>query len=126
MMCARSVIRSSSALQSLGSRISTVRSLKVEVARASTLLGLFVIATPNLYSSFQKVCGTFGTKFEQRAVEQLYEQLPASSFSEEILMRGVNLGVLPVSGVLWNDLGEPVRVIETLNRPGLRLEWPAA
>lgn len=98
----------------------------VMVARASTLLGVFVIATPNLYSSFQKVCGTFGTKFEQHAVEQFYEQLPASSFSEDILMHGMNLGVLRVNGVLWSDLGEPARVIETLSRLGVRIDWPAA
>jgi mannose-1-phosphate guanylyltransferase len=98
----------------------------VMVARASTLLGLFAVATPKLYSSFKKVRGAFGTKFEQRAIEQLYEQLPASSFSDDILMHGGNLGVLRVSGVLWNDLGEPVRLIETLARLGVRLEWPAA
>ncbi len=99
----------------------------VIVARVSTLLGLFMIALPKLYLSFARIRGTLGTVFEQETLRRLYDDLPCSSFSDDVLMKnGVNLGVLPVVGVQWNDLGEPHRVIETLDRLGVRPAWQAA
>ncbi len=86
-----------------------------------------MIALPNLYLSFRKVRVTFGTVFEDETLQRLYNDLPSSSFSDDVLMRnGVNLGVLPVAGIQWNDLGEPHRVIETLDRLGIRQPWQAA
>jgi hypothetical protein len=83
-----------------------------------------MIAMPNLYLSFRKVRATFGTVFEEDTVERLYNDLPLSSFSDDVLVRhGVNLGVLPVAGVYWNDLGEPRRVIETMARLGIHHAW---
>ncbi len=99
----------------------------VIVARASTLLGLFIIAMPKLYGSFKNVRTTFGTVREEETIERLYRDLPVSSFSDDVLMRhGVNLGVIPVAGVQWNDLGEPHRVIETLRHLGIQPAWQAA
>jgi mannose-1-phosphate guanylyltransferase len=70
----------------------------VMVARVSTLLGLFMIALPNLYLSFKKIRSTFGTVFEYETLQRLYNDLPSTSFSDDVLMRnGVNLGVLPVA-----------------------------
>jgi mannose-1-phosphate guanylyltransferase len=99
----------------------------VMVARASTLLGLFMIALPKLYLSFKKVRSALGTAFEEQALQTLYNDLPVSSFSDAVLMRhGVNLAVLPVAGIQWNDLGEPHRVLETLSRLGIQPPWQAA
>ena len=99
----------------------------VIVARASTLLGLFIIALPNLYLSFKKVQATFGTNLEDETIRRLYASLSTTGFSDDVLVRhGVNLGVLPVAGVHWNDLGEPHRVLETLHRLGIRHVWQAA
>jgi mannose-1-phosphate guanylyltransferase len=99
----------------------------VIVARVSTLLGLFIIALPDLYLSFKKVRSAFGTPFEEETLRRLYNDLPSSSFSDEVLVRhGINLGVLPVAGIWWSDLGEPHRVIETLERLGMRQPWQAA
>ena len=49
-----------------------------------------------------------------RAIRAAYEGLRAADFSREVLAtRPERLGVLPVSGVTWNDLGDPARVIST-------------
>jgi len=99
----------------------------VIVARASTLLGLFMIALPDLYLSFKKVQATFGTAFEEGTILRLYDDLSTTSFSDDVLVgHGINLGVLPVTGVRWNDLGEPHRVIATLQILGIRPVWQAA
>jgi mannose-1-phosphate guanylyltransferase len=99
----------------------------VIVGRVSTLLGLFLIALPGLYASFNQIRGSFGTALEEQTVARLYETLSPSSFSSDVLMRhGVNLGVLPVTGVHWNDLGEPNRVLATLNHLGIQPPWLAA
>lgn len=99
----------------------------VMVSRLSTLLGLFMIAIPGLYDSFSAICPIFGSTLEEAAIEKLYAGLSMESFSEDVLARcPMNLAVLPVHGVDWNDLGEPSRVIETLARIGLRPQWAAA
>jgi mannose-1-phosphate guanylyltransferase len=93
----------------------------VIVARASTMLGLFIVAMPDLYLSFRNIQATFGTRFEDEASRRLYDDLSPSSFSDDVLVRhGLNLGVLPVTGVRWKDLGEPSRVLETLRQLGTR------
>jgi mannose-1-phosphate guanylyltransferase len=93
----------------------------VIVGRASTLLGLFIVAMPDLYLSFRNIQATFGTRFEDEASRRLYDDLSPSSFSDDVLVRhGLNLGVLPVTGVRWKDLGEPRRVLETLRQLGTR------
>ncbi|MGD0288314.1 MAG: sugar phosphate nucleotidyltransferase [Candidatus Binataceae bacterium] len=99
----------------------------VMVGQLSTLLGLFMIALPNLYLSFKKIQTIFGTTFEEKTVERLYSDLGNASFSDEVLARHpVNLAVLPVRGVEWSDLGEPRRVMDTCARIGLRPQWAAA
>jgi len=99
----------------------------VMVGQVSTLLGLFIIALPNLYLSFKKIRPIFGTTSETEAVERLYRDLRSTSFPDEVLARHpVNLAVLPVRGVEWSDLGEPQRVMETFSRIGVRPQWAAA
>jgi mannose-1-phosphate guanylyltransferase len=48
---------------------------------------------------------------------QLYEELPPSDFSRDILQRSPDLlRVLTVPACGWSDLGTPRRVVETVNR----------
>jgi mannose-1-phosphate guanylyltransferase len=99
----------------------------VMVGRLSTLLGLFMIALPDLYLAFKKVQPTLGTVFEHKTVERLYRDLSDANFSDEVLARyPVNLAVLPVAGVEWSDLGEPHRVMDMYARIGVRPQWIAA
>jgi mannose-1-phosphate guanylyltransferase len=99
----------------------------VMVGQLSTLLGLFIVALPDLYLSFKNVEPILGSAFENEAVGRLYRELRDSGFSEQILVkRAVNLAVLPVQGVAWSDLGEPRRVMQTLTRLGVRPRWAVA
>jgi hypothetical protein len=83
----------------------------IVVGRLSTLVGLFVLATPELYLSFSKIKLSLGTMFEEETVRRLYEDLRTSDFSREVLQSvPPNLSVLPVGNVGWSDLGEPHRV----------------
>jgi hypothetical protein len=96
------------------------------VARVSTLIGLIMVAMPVLYSSFSRISALFGTARESAGLERLYERIPTSSLSNEVLERyPINLGVLPVHGVEWSDLGEP-RVMDLLSLLGLHPEWKAS
>ena len=93
----------------------------VMVGRVSTLLGLVIMASPRLYSSFAAIRMALGTQREESKVKALYARLAAVDFSSEILAKvPVNLTVLPVRGVDWSDLGEPARVMDTLVRLGLK------
>ncbi|MGO9607255.1 MAG: sugar phosphate nucleotidyltransferase [Candidatus Binataceae bacterium] len=99
----------------------------VMVARVSTLIGLIMVALPELFASFSKIRDLLGTAREPDVVERLYERIPSASFSDEVLERyPINLGVLPVHGLEWSDLGEPQRVMAVLSRLGLHPEWEAA
>ncbi|MGO9450405.1 MAG: sugar phosphate nucleotidyltransferase [Candidatus Binataceae bacterium] len=99
----------------------------VMVARVSTLIGLIMVALPELFASFSKIQDLLGTAREPGAIERLYERIPSASFSDEVLERyPINLGVLPVHGLEWSDLGEPHRVMAVLSRLGLHPEWEAA
>lgn len=99
----------------------------VMVGQLSTLLGLFLVALPELYLAFNKIRPIVGTTFEERTIERLYADLRSTGFSEQVLAaRPLNLAVLPVRGVEWSDLGEPRRVIETFSRIGVRPQWAAA
>jgi mannose-1-phosphate guanylyltransferase len=99
----------------------------VMVGQLSTLLGLFLIALPELYLAFNKIRPVIGTMFEEKTVERLYADLRSTGFSEQVLAEHpVNLAVLPVHGVEWSDLGEPRRVMDTIARTGIRPQWLAA
>lgn len=99
----------------------------VMVGQLSTLLGLFLIALPELYLAFSKIRPVIGTTFEEKTIRRLYADLLSTGFSERVLAEHpVNLAVLPVRGVAWSDLGEPRRVMDTIARTGIRPQWLAA
>jgi mannose-1-phosphate guanylyltransferase len=99
----------------------------VMVARVSTLIGLIMIAMPELFASFSKIRDLLGTPREAGGLEKLYERTATASFSNEVLERyPLNLGVVPVHGVEWSDLGEPQRVEAVLSRLGGHPEWRVA
>jgi mannose-1-phosphate guanylyltransferase len=98
----------------------------VMVARISTLIGLVMVAMPELFASFSRIRDLLGTRRESAGLERLYERIPPAGFSDEVLERSsTNLGVLPVHGLEWSDLGEPQRVMDVLSRLGVHPEWEA-
>jgi mannose-1-phosphate guanylyltransferase len=91
----------------------------VIVARVPALLSMIRQAQPRLWRAFRGAANT--------GAEGLYASLMPTSLSEAVLARGfANLAVLEVTGVEWNDLGDPVRVIATLAGAGLHPAWARA
>ena len=89
----------------------------VMVARISALIGLVRSALPDLFDALARVSPVLGTDGEAEAVEQVYRRLPSADFSREVLSaRPGWLGLLPVGGVVWSDLGSPERVLMTRRR----------
>ncbi len=92
----------------------------VILGRLSTLLGLFMVVMPELYTSFSKIRPTLGTQFEEGAVRKLYRDLHPADFSRQVLEPlPMNLAVLPVPDVGWSDLGEPDRVSQAIATLGM-------
>jgi mannose-1-phosphate guanylyltransferase len=99
----------------------------IMVGRVSTMLSLFLVAAPDLYSVFAKTSNAFDTVREQAAIERLYGRLPVINFSKDVLEQArTNLAVLPVTGIHWSDLGEPARVLEVIERLAVRAQGNAA
>jgi mannose-1-phosphate guanylyltransferase len=98
----------------------------VIVARLSTLIGLIMMAEPQLYFGFSSIRHLFGTAFEGEAVDKVYLDAPERSFAHDILTScPVNLAVMPVRGVAFTDLGEAHRVLDTARRIGITPKWMA-
>ena len=89
----------------------------VTVARPSTLLGLVARAAPALVEAFGPVRARLCTPWEKGAADALYATLPAVDFSRAVLTPSASeLGVMPMTGVEWNDLGDPGRVVTARQR----------
>jgi mannose-1-phosphate guanylyltransferase len=96
----------------------------VMIGKLSTFITLTIRALPELASAFSRPFGPPDAPEHKEELKRLYACLPDSNFSEEVLARNPRrLGVLRVTGVYWNDLGEPQRVFETLARTKARPAW---
>jgi mannose-1-phosphate guanylyltransferase len=96
----------------------------VMVASVDALLEIIEAATPDLYRSFSCFVPLFGTYAESKAINRLYDRLPEINFSQQILARcPERLAVLKVNDVVWSDLGEPKRVLASLEIAGVRPPW---
>ena len=83
----------------------------VIVGYPSTLLALVERASPALMQAFVALRSRLTTLWEAGAAAAVYAGLPSVDFSKAELTPSVaTLGVLPVTGVEWNDLGDPGRV----------------
>jgi len=99
----------------------------VMVSSVKALLETIASALPELYRSFSSIRLIITTDAERITVERLYAQLDAVNFSHQVLaLQPQRLAVLRVSGVRWNDLGEPKRVLASLNMAGIRPHWADA
>ena len=96
----------------------------VMVASVQALLDLIASALAELYHSFVGISPLFGTRKEAKTIDRLYQQLNEINFSHQVLsIRPERLGVIKVTGVRWNDLGEPKRVLASLNMAGVQPHW---
>ena len=95
----------------------------VVAARPSRLEQLIRRATPELYASFALLRARLGTAWEEDTARAVYGRLPSTDLSRHVFQtRAESLAVLPVSGVSWTDLGDPLRVHEAQARLG----WQSA
>ena len=97
----------------------------VIVADPGTLGHLIRGALPELAEAFAPLASRVGTPWEEEAARTVYAGVPAIDFSKRVLqVKPADLAVLPVSGVEWDDLGDPVRVLamqeKTRGRRALR------
>ncbi|HSE89122.1 MAG TPA: sugar phosphate nucleotidyltransferase [Candidatus Binatia bacterium] len=96
----------------------------VMVASVQALLEMIESAIPELYRSFACLSPLLGSRGETKAIRKLYERIEEVNFSHQVLaLRPERLAVVKVAGVRWNDLGEPKRVMASLNMAGIRPHW---
>jgi mannose-1-phosphate guanylyltransferase len=96
----------------------------VMVASVQALLGIIESAIPKLYRPFIGLSPFLGTPEETILIDKLYQRMTEVNFSHQVLAhRPDRLAVLKVIGVRWNDLGEPKRVLASLNIAGIRPHW---
>ncbi len=94
----------------------------VLVGNAQTLLSLFARALPELYSTFAGVRFFFGSAAEKEILRTIYREIPSVDFSGSVLSEFPSeFSVLPVSGVMWSDLGDPKRLIAAISSSGRRI-----
>lgn len=96
----------------------------VLVASVQALLDVIEKALPDLYRTFSCLTPIFGRSDEAQLVPALYESLESTNFSQDVLARfPQTLAVAKVTGVRWNDLGEPKRVMASLKIAGQHPVW---
>jgi mannose-1-phosphate guanylyltransferase len=96
----------------------------VMVASARVLIDIFARTTPALYDAFTSITPLLGGKDEPAAINKLYALLTEINFSDQVLaIVPDRLAVLIVSGVEWNDLGAPKRVLASMQTAGLPPGW---
>jgi len=96
----------------------------VMIASVQGLLEIIENADPDLYRSFSRLSSLLQTHAETQAIQDLYERIDETNFSHQVLaLHPERLSVLKVTGVHWNDLGEPKRVMASLHMAGIRPCW---
>jgi hypothetical protein len=94
------------------------------VASVQALLQIMKRAVPLLYDSFLSFSPLLGTPDEPKLIDRLYERMVEINFSHQVLSHiPERLAVLKVTGIRWNDLGEPKRVMASLDMAGIRPHW---
>jgi mannose-1-phosphate guanylyltransferase len=89
----------------------------VMVADPAALTALIAAAIPALPRAFEPVRSAPAGRGQDDAMRVVYASLSPTDLSRDVLqVRPGALAVLPVSGVDWNDLGDPGRVAATRAR----------
>jgi mannose-1-phosphate guanylyltransferase len=96
----------------------------VMAAFARALLEIIESAIPELHYAFARITPHLGTGGEAKEIDRIYARIEETNFSHQVLaLRSERLAVVKVTGVRWNDLGEPKRVMASLNISGIRPRW---
>lgn len=87
----------------------------VMVGSLAAFLGMMRRALPSLVANFESTWAATTSENEHEALRDLYRNIPATSFSDEVLSaRPSDLMVVRARGLGWSDLGEPARVLAML------------
>jgi mannose-1-phosphate guanylyltransferase len=93
----------------------------IMVGRVSAFLSLIRHSLPDLLAPFESMWAAIQPGTEDSALENLFSKIPASNFSHDVLSAHPSgLAVVRVHGLGWTDLGEPERVLSTLQLPRRR------
>lgn len=96
----------------------------VMVGRAGAFLDLFRAHLKETFRMFDISKRMLRTSHEKPLVRAIYSWLKESNFSSDILEKATeNLMVMRATDVGWSDLGEPQRLIGTLNELGMKVNW---
>lgn len=96
----------------------------VMVGHVYAFLSLIGGALPRLAESFERIRPSFLTASERNALCELYSEIEAANFSQQVLSAHPQaLSVLCGRGLGWSDLGEPSRIFSVLERKGIKTEW---
>src|SRR5262245_17253926 len=83
--------------------------------KADFLWSLGYRCFPTMMTQLEDFIRTIGTPAEEAALDLLYEGLPYSNFSSDLLeIVPEEIAVLELDGVLWSDWGRPERILESL------------
>jgi len=94
----------------------------VMIGPARTFCDLLQAAAPALAGTMQSIVRSGG--LSGRRARRLFASLAPVDFSYQVLSLSTDrLLVFRLSGVRWSDLGKPERVIETLQKAGIKPQW---
>ncbi len=83
----------------------------VMIGKVQTFLDLIETTVPELQGAFTPLVRVMGGSEESPVARRVYSRLAPVDFSRDIVSaRPEALGVIPVQGVTWSDLGSPERV----------------
>jgi hypothetical protein len=76
-------------------------------------------ALPEMYREFSRFDSLSDAGSEQEDLEAIFGNLPSLDFSSNVVARFPSeFSVLPVTGVIWSDLGEPRRLLAAISSGG--------
>ncbi len=87
----------------------------VLVGHADRLWALATAALPAQARLFSTYLAAVDTARDQETLAAIYPELTCADFSRDVLAKATGLGVLPVRGCGWSDMGTPARVFESLD-----------
>jgi mannose-1-phosphate guanylyltransferase len=96
----------------------------VFVAKASTLVEAGRRCVPRIHSGLERMVHLAGRRARPEAIWRVSAGLPTANFSRDILQNlAPMLAVTTLTGVTWCDWGSPRRVVQSLDRLGIRPPW---
>lgn len=97
----------------------------VMVGRVSAFLKIIRKSASELYEKFDRIKSKLHTSEEAAAIKTLYENVPETNFSKEVLEKSAkDLAVIPVTGSKWSDLGNPRRLLSALSEIEMTISMP--